>query len=156
MAGQLCRAARVGFTGHDQSCSIPYVCLLSHRCTKPSPLTHGPSSPDLRPQDFMNDPPTTIFLLNAQVAAVGLTLVAASHMFLVGPAGAFILKKSPCLPIHTDVDRCLGHARVSPTATVADHAYLPPNPHRWSQTSPRWSGRPSAGCTAWARTSPCA
>lgn len=34
-------------------------------------------------EEFMHDPPTTIFLLNHQIAAVGLTLVAASHMFLV-------------------------------------------------------------------------
>jgi SNF2 family DNA or RNA helicase len=34
-------------------------------------------------QAFMNDPPTTIFLLSAQLASVGLTLVSANHMFLV-------------------------------------------------------------------------
>jgi hypothetical protein len=34
-------------------------------------------------QAFLTDPPTTVFLLNMQMASVGLTLVAASHMIMV-------------------------------------------------------------------------
>ena len=45
-----------------------------------------PSNPALvcRPlQAFQNDPPTTIFLLNAQTATVGINLTAANYILLV-------------------------------------------------------------------------
>lgn len=37
-------------------------------------------------RDFLHDPPTTIFLLHAAVAATGLTLTVANHMYIMEPS----------------------------------------------------------------------
>merc|ERR1712218_350811 len=36
-------------------------------------------------REFQNDPPTTIFILSVRCGAVGLTLTAASHVFMMEP-----------------------------------------------------------------------
>lgn len=37
-------------------------------------------------RDFLTDPPTTVFLLSARTAAVGLTLTVATHVYLMEPS----------------------------------------------------------------------